>query len=687
VAASILVPLMLFAYVAFLERRNAFRQADERLEYTLNIVQEHTLKMLETVERAIAEVDEVTAGWNDPTILMRESMLHARLARIAKALPYVQTIGIVAADGRIQASSRTYPVPIVSLAERDYFKALSKADLGTFIDRVYAPTFSSQPYFSVVRRRTTADNSFDGVIVVSMLPSYLSDFYARVAHANGEGAAIVLLRSDGVVLARHPQTANATTVLPPDGRLMRSIAVNADGGTYEGASAIDGIERRMAYRRLPNTGIYTHASIPFAAIESQWYATLWSHIVFGVPATLLLIALSGLALIRTRALYVEMDARERAEGALRQAQRLEAVGQLTGGIAHDFNNLLMVMTGGVDRLRRDIKDPKQVRTLDMIQSAAKRGENLIRHLLTFSRKQATNPTLVDIAHFLGQIDEVLRGTLRGNIQLGVEPPKEACVIHVDAGEFELALLNLAVNARDAMPRGGRLILSARPLMLGGDDDGLVGEFVAIDVTDTGEGIAPDALPKVFEPFFTTKPAGQGTGLGLSQVYGFAKQAGGTVRIATVQGRGTTVTILVPRASAQEIAQQAPLPAPNKARILLVEDSDEVAQVTSDYLERLGHVVEIAMMARDALSELRRRSDFDLVLSDIVMPGEMDGLDLARRVRAEHRDLPIVLVTGYSASADAARREGFEVLRKPYTLDRLAQAIESHLARPPHAAAS
>lgn len=686
VAASIVVPLMLFAYVAFLERRNVFRQADERLEYTLNIVQEHTLKMLETVERAIAEVDEMTAGWNDPTIRMRESILHAKLARIVKALPYVQAIGIVSADGRIQASSDTSPVPAVSLAERDYFKALSKADLGTFIDRVYPPTFSAQPYFSVVRRRTTADNSFDGVIVVSVLPSYLADFYARVARANGEGAAIVLLRSDGVILARHPQTVS-TTVLPPDGRLMRAIAIDPDGGTYEGASAIDGIERRMAYRRLPETGIYVHASIPFAAIEAQWYQTLWSHILFGVPATFLLIALSGLALIRTRALYVAMDARERAEGALRQAQRMEAIGQLTGGIAHDFNNLLMVMTGGIDRLRRDITDPKQLRTLDMIQSAAKRGENLIRHLLTFSRKQATNPTLVDVAHFLGQIEEVLRGTLRGNIQLSVEPPKDGCVIRVDAGELELALLNLAVNARDAMPDGGRLILSAQPVTPGGDNDGLVGEFVAIEVADTGEGIPPDALPKVFEPFFTTKPAGRGTGLGLSQVYGFAKQAGGTVRIDTVQGRGTTVTILVPRASAEEIAEHSPSPAPSKARILLVEDSGEVAQVTSDYLERLGHAVEVSTTACDALSKLRHRSDFDLVLSDIVMPGEMDGLDLARRVRAEHRDLPIILVTGYSASADAARREGFEVLRKPYTVDRLAQAIDSHLARPPRAVAS
>jgi two-component system NtrC family sensor kinase len=376
-------------------------------------------------------------------------------------------------------------------------------------------------------------------------------------------------------------------------------------------------------------------------------------------------------------------------GALRQAQRMEAVGQLTGGIAHDFNNLLMVMVGGADRLRREITDPRQLRTLDMITQAAKRGENLIRHLLAFSRKQTTNPTLVDLAHFLAQMDEVLRGTLPGNIQLAVSPPASACTARVDAAELELALLNLAVNARDAMPGGGRLELSAAPVVLdaASDAEGLSGEFVALRIADTGEGIPPEALPKVFEPFFTTKPPGQGTGLGLSQVYGFAKQAGGTVRIDTAPGRGTAVTILLPRAGAQDVAEAQPAPTTAAARILLVEDSAEVAQVTADYLERLGHAVETVIDAQGALAALHCKSDIDLVLSDIVMPGEMDGLGLARRVRSEFANLPIVLVTGYSSSADAARREGFEVLRKPYTVERLAEAIGRHLARPPHAAAS
>jgi two-component system NtrC family sensor kinase len=397
-----------------------------------------------------------------------------------------------------------------------------------------------------------------------------------------------------------------------------------------------------------------------------------------------------------------MDARERAEGALRQSQRLEIVGQLTGGIAHDFNNLLMVVMGGVDRLRRDISDPKGVKTLDMIASAAKRGENLIRHLLTFSRRQAITPATVDVGRFLSQMEDVLRGSIKGDIALNVMMPSQSCFARVDAGELELALLNLAVNARDAMPNGGRLTLSAVPIVLSGDAkyDGLSGDFIAFRVIDSGEGIPPDVLARVFEPFFTTKPPGQGTGLGLSQVYGFAKQSGGTVAIDTAPSLGSTVTLLIPRAQApaDHTVGFAAVPATgddagktqstgHKAKVLLVEDSEEVAQVSREYLERIGHTVVTVTNGVDALAALGNVRGIDIVLSDIVMPGEMDGLDVARQVRTQFPGLPIILVTGYSSSANAARREGFEVLRKPYNITRIARAIETHLAKRTKSAAN
>jgi two-component system, NtrC family, sensor kinase len=689
VAACFVVPLSLFLYVGLLEHNSASRQADERLETNLNILQEHALKVFETIERSIAEVDEVIGGVSDDDLVKREPELHARLSKIAATLPQIQSISIVGPEGRLWVSTSGSPSVQLDLSQRDYFKALSATDSGTYIGDVMSTSGGARPTFNVARRRRTENGVFDGVIVVAVPPSYFDEFYSRIVGVAAHGTAMTLIRADGAVLVRYPPLPDATIRPMATQLFLDNIAKQPEKGFYVAVSGFDGQPRRSAYRRLAGYPVYVLTSVSEAAVRSDWLTFMGTHMIFGVPATLLMIAISWLALRRTRALYAEMDARERAEGALRQSQRLEVVGQLTGGIAHDFNNLLMVVIGGVDRLRRDINDPKHVRTLDMILAAAKRGENLIRHLLTFSRRQAITPSNVDVSQFLTQMEDVLRGSIKGDITLNVVMPSQPCFARVDAGELELALLNLAVNARDAMPDGGRLTLTAVPMTLSGGQqyDGLSGDFVAFRVIDSGEGIPPDVLARVFEPFFTTKPPGQGTGLGLSQVYGFAKQSGGAIAIDTAPSLGTTVTLLIPRSSlvtkapaAPETAVRASSSPALKARVLLVEDSDEVAQISREYLERIGHSVVTVANGVDALAALGREPDIDLILSDIVMPGEMDGLDIARRVRTQYPDLPIILVTGYSNSANAARREGFEVLRKPYNITRIARAIEAHLAK-------
>jgi two-component system NtrC family sensor kinase len=237
-----------------------------------------------------------------------------------------------------------------------------------------------------------------------------------------------------------------------------------------------------------------------------------------------------------------------AEGALHQAQQLQAIGQLTGGVAHDFNNLLMVVSGSVQRLRRHLKDDKHLQLLDAIAKATERGESLTRQLLTFSRRQTLQPSVIDLAERLPEIKDMLSRSLRGDIEIRVGVPRRPCTVKVDPSELELALLNLAVNARDAMPSGGTLTISAKPVVLRGKagEEGLTGEFIAIRFADTGTGIAADVLPRVFEPFFTTKDVGKGTGLGLSQVYGFARQSGGAATIASSARRGTVVTLFLPR---------------------------------------------------------------------------------------------------------------------------------------------
>ena len=237
-----------------------------------------------------------------------------------------------------------------------------------------------------------------------------------------------------------------------------------------------------------------------------------------------------------------------AEDALHQAQQLQAIGQLTGGVAHDFNNLLMIVSGSVQRLRRHISDEKQTQLLDAITTATQRGESLTRQLLTFSRRQTLQPSVIDLGERLPEFKEMLSRSLRGDIDIRVSVPKRRCSVKVDPSELELALLNLAFNARDAMSSGGTLSITAKPVVLRGkaSEEGLSGDFIAIRVADTGSGIPSDILPRVFEPFFTTKDVGKGTGLGLSQVYGFARQSGGSATITSSARRGTAVTLFLPQ---------------------------------------------------------------------------------------------------------------------------------------------
>ena len=379
---------------------------------------------------------------------------------------------------------------------------------------------------------------------------------------------------------------------------------------------------------------------------------------------------------------------QRAHERLAQAQKLEAMGQLTGGVAHDFNNLLMVVSGQSQLLRRRIgDDPKSRRALDAMDVATRRGQDLTRQLLAFARRQRLNPVALSLHDRAAPVRELLKASLGGAIQLKVDIPSSVWSVEVDPGELELALLNLAVNARDAMPGGGSLTIVARNVQLrrGEIDPDREGEFVAVTVRDTGVGIPPDILARVFEPFFTTKEVDRGTGLGLSQVYGFVEQSGGRLTVTSELGAGTNFTMYLPRTGKAVQAQAEPLEAdaPRGARVLVVEDNPDVAEVAAGLLEQLGSQARVVSSAEAALRALRGGERPDVLFSDIVMAGEMDGLALARCVRAEWPDLPILLTTGYSQKAEKVARE-FTILPKPYELPDLNRALGSVLAAPPEA---
>ncbi|MBK5960682.1 hypothetical protein CCR97_21110 [Rhodoplanes elegans] len=377
---------------------------------------------------------------------------------------------------------------------------------------------------------------------------------------------------------------------------------------------------------------------------------------------------------------------QKAEAQRARAQKMEALGQLTGGVAHDFNNLLMIVGGHLKTLQAlaagDLPpgDPKVVRAVEAIGIATRRGSALTRQLLTFSRRQTLNPVVIRIDERLDEFRAMLESSIGDATTLALHAAKATWPVEIDISELELALLNLVVNARDAMPSGGIVTVVCENVVLAPTDtpDQLAGDFVAVSVADTGTGIAPDVLPRVFDPFFTTKQAQQGTGLGLSQVHGFAHQSGGTVTITSVLGAGTTVTLYLPR------TEERPRPvvewsaaAPEGGAALLVEDNPDVAELSAAMLTELGWRVEHVGDARAALAAVAERR-FALVVSDVVMAGEMDGFALARTLRAQQAGLPVVLVTGYSEAAARAHAE-FTVVRKPFELATLASAIEAATA--------
>ena len=375
------------------------------------------------------------------------------------------------------------------------------------------------------------------------------------------------------------------------------------------------------------------------------------------------------------------EALDRAHQQLAQAQKMEALGQLTGGVAHDFNNLLMVVSGQAQALMRRLTDQKNIRSLEAILTAASRGEALTRQLLTFARRQPQNPRTVSLGQTVAAFRDVLSSSARGKVDLQIEVSPGVWPVSIDIPEFELALVNLVVNARDAMPEGGFIKLAANNVTLRGTEtvEGIKGEFVAFTVADTGTGIPPELLTRIFEPFFTTKTAGKGTGLGLSQAYGFAHQSGGTIAVASKLGQGTQVTIYLPRSHAPIAIVSAEATSQSAGRgetILVVEDNPDVKSVAVTLLEQLNYRTVAVDNAKSALNLLATGTPIDLVFTDVMLPGDLDGVALAQAIGKKHPRVPVLLTSGYAKAL--AARHGLPILRKPYQLSALAEAIRSTL---------
>jgi signal transduction histidine kinase len=391
-----------------------------------------------------------------------------------------------------------------------------------------------------------------------------------------------------------------------------------------------------------------------------------------------------------RQLLAQIEERERVESTLRQMQRLEAVGQLTSGVAHDFNNLLTVVLGNIGFLEKGLSaagvDGRMAQRLGYMRAAAERGAKLTDQLLSFSRRQRLEPKLLDLNEAVASMHDLLQSTMGGSIRIETKLHRGLWPAMVDPTQLELAMLNLAINARDAMQVGGRLAVHTENVTLGPalyPEDPPAGDYVAICVADTGTGMTEEVRAKVFEPFFTTKEIGKGSGLGLSQVLGFAKQSGGGVRIESRVGEGTSIRIYLPRtkAKAEERSPSAPAIAAHRdapdARILLVDDDHAVREVTSTTLRDLGYTVVEAGSGGAALDILTREPAIDLLIIDFAMPG-MSGAEVARQARAKRPTLPILFITGFADRAALAGVSETHIVGKPFMNDELATKLRSVL---------
>ena len=392
---------------------------------------------------------------------------------------------------------------------------------------------------------------------------------------------------------------------------------------------------------------------------------------------------------RTASLQREMLEREKAETALAQAQKMEAVGQLTGGVAHDFNNLLTAVLGSLQMIGKRSDDPQIRRFADNARRAAERGARLTQQLLAFSRRQRLAPEAVDLHRLVAEISDLLTRAVGTTVMLEIQLPGQLPPAFVDPTQMELVLLNLAINARDAMPDGGVLTIAgseqaSAPLELA--EDLAAGSYVVIAITDTGSGMTPEVQERAFEPFFTTKEQGKGTGLGLSQVYGFVRQSGGAVKLRSAPGEGTTVTLYLPRAEVAPVAvvadgSEPPAPATH-ASILVVDDDDDVRDLVVAMLEELGYRVTAAENGSVALELLSQNSPFDLLLADVAMPG-LSGVDVVHAARDLGRAPRVLYATGYAdLGAYRPGLEGEDMIRKPYRMADLAARVDRALRAPP-----
>ena len=690
--ACIILPALLFGGLAWVDYWLELDRTHADIITSTNAVAEHARTVMETADlvitRVLNHIDQQT--WQT---LATTPQTHEFLAQLRHELPQIEAIYLVDPDGLIAASSRAYPMPHYDVHSTGYFlNAMAANPDAPVISPPFAGTKSGTAGFMISRARMR-DGKFDGVVGVTVSRQYFESFYGAILE-RPDASAVGLFSTDGAVLVRFPALANHVAQLPLTDRMMQAVRAGATAGLISGPSSEDGTARIGGFRKLDDLPLLAGYGIDRWVFLANWgiHAGVMAFCAV-LLSTLLLFALK---LVRRNAeiehaglrqLVAETERRLQVEARAQQGQKMEALGRLTGGVAHDFNNLLAVILGSLELLLRRESDARNVRLLTAATEAAKRGAKLTAQMLAFSRNQEIALQPVDVNSVIRAMDELLLRTLGPETQLSYDLAADLWPALADVTQLELALLNLAVNARDAMPAGGQL--SFRTCNTGAAHQVAPslapGEYVCIVISDTGFGMSDEIRARALEPFFTTKQPGGGTGLGLSMVAGFLNDVGGGLTIDSTQGHGTAISLYLPRSRIAPVVA-APSPATTTAtgshRILLVDDDDGVRLSVRATLEELGHTVIEAKGGAAALELLAQGRNFSLLMLDFAMP-MMNGAELAARITADWTDAPILFVTGYVEN-DGLRpwsARGYRTLRKPFSSHELAEAI-GRVARQP-----
>ncbi len=693
----LIVPFLLFIGASWLAYDEVKEQSNERLQRTLDLLYVNVRTTFETEYLVTTNVAELVDDYSNSEIRANETKLHEQLKRLVELLPQVEDVWVLDETGAPLVTAKVYPLPAgFNYADRPYFKAHRDGKERNVSELTHGRV-KNIDYFQYSVRRQKPDGSFNGVIAVSILPSYFSQVFGRASE--GQKTVASIIRADGEILARYPGTGPGDRVGPNTG-FMKTTAAHPDEGSYSlGSGVVDGVERIVFYRKLPNLALYVLYGAPTSSVRDAWLDRMSSHLIFGVPATLGLFLLALLASRRamqeSRALELlrqEQMRREMAEESLRQSQKMNAIGQLTAGIAHDFNNLLTGIGGAVEMVGRRVTQPsvEVTRFLDLARSGVSRAATLTQRLLAFSRQQPLQIESIEANKLVAGMSELLRRTLGEKVKIETVLAGGLWRAKADVAQLESAILNLAINGRDAMVAGGTLTIETANAHL---DDAYAaanaevtpGQYVMVAISDTGAGMDQETIARAFEPFFTTKQRGQGTGLGLSMTFGYVKQIGGHLKIYSELGHGTTVKLYLPRAltegaaAAESIAPHATAAAGSGPVVLVVEDDPVVREFAISACREIGCTVYYAENGASAIAQLEAHDDVALLFTDVGLPGNMNGRQLAGVATERWPHLKVLFTTGYTANAivhHGVLDHGVNFIGKPFSIAALAAKIKS-----------